>query len=143
MYSILILPIAAGLIAQLIKFFIKGNHSKWAIKNILAYSGMPSGHTAMVVSLSTIISLELGLSSPIFAISVVFAIIIIRDALGLRRYLGQHGRTLNVLVKDLKDDKVLDEKYPHHLERIGHTISQVLVGGLIGYLVSLLGFYLI
>ncbi|MFH1822930.1 MAG: divergent PAP2 family protein [Patescibacteria group bacterium] len=143
MYSILILPIAAGLIAQLIKFFIKSNHNKWTIKNILAYSGMPSGHTAMVVSLSTIIGLELGLSSPIFAISVVFAIIIIRDALGLRRYLGQHGRILNILVKDLKDDKVLDEKYPHLLEQIGHTFSQVLVGAMIGFLVSLLGFYLI
>jgi len=47
------------------------------------------------------------------------------------------------LVKDLKEDRMLDEKYPHLLESIGHTPPQILVGGLIGFLVSILGYWLL
>jgi len=143
MFQILLLPLLAGLIAQTIKFFIKANKQKINWQNILAYSGMPSGHSAMIVSLATIIGLTTGLNSPLFAISIILAIIVIRDALGIRRYLGQHGKVLNVLVKDLGDDKVLNEKYPHLLERIGHTPAQVLAGALLGFLISLAGYWLL
>lgn len=136
MYTILIAPIAAGVIAQVIKVIIRSNKQRFNFKNFLAYSGMPSGHTAMVVSLVVIIGLENGFHSPLFAISVILAIVVIRDALGIRRYLGEHGRTLNILVQDLREDKMLDEQYPHLLERIGHTPLQVLVGGIIGFFIS-------
>jgi uncharacterized protein len=140
MYEILFLPLVAGIaIAQMMKFFIKSNRQAFKFKNIAAYSGMPSGHSAMVISLATILGLKLGFDSPLFAFSIIFSVIVIRDALGIRRYLGEHGRILNVLLKDLKDDDVLDEKYPTLIERIGHTPAQVIVGGLIGFLTSLIG----
>jgi len=142
-YEILILPIIAGLIAQISKFFIKDNQQKFSYKNIFAYSGMPSGHSAIVVSLATIIGLLEGMKSPLFAISIILAIIVIRDAIGIRRYLGQHGQTLNVLVKDLRDDNVLEENYPHLLEKIGHTPIQVLVGSMIGFIVSIIGYFIL
>jgi len=141
MYSILVLPILSIAITQTIKLIINSNQQKFEFKNLIAYSGMPSGHSAMVVSLAAIAGLETGWHSPIFAISVILGIIVIRDALGIRRYLGQHGKTLNILVKDLKDEELLDKKYPRLLEKIGHTPTQVIVGGLIGLLVSLVGFY--
>ena len=141
---IFILPIAAGLTAQIIKFFIRGNKQKFNFKNILAYSGMPSGHSAMVVSLAVIIALTEGWQSPIFALSAIFAIIIIRDAVGIRRYLGEHGKILNTLVKNLEDEYVItEEKYPHLLERIGHTPAQMLAGAAIGFLVSIFGYWLL
>lgn len=143
MYQILLLPILSGLIAQTIKFLIKSNHQKFSLGNLLVYSGMPSGHSALIISLATIIGLKEGLQSPLFAVGAILAIIVIRDALGIRRYLGQHGKVLNVLVKDLGNDQVLDEKYPHLLERIGHTPAQVFIGALIGFLVSLTGFWLL
>ena len=139
---IFIAPILSGLIAQSIKFFIKTNKQKFSFKNFVAYSGMPSGHSAMVVSLAVIIGLDQGWHSPLFAVGVILAIIVIRDALGIRRYLGKHGKILNILIKDLGDDKMLDESYPHLLEKIGHTPAQVLVGSAIGSLVSLILFYL-
>jgi len=117
MSYILLSPILAGLIAQTIKFFIKSNRQKVEFKNLLAYSGMPSGHSAMVTALASIIGLKEGWSSPLFAVSVILAVIVIRDALGIRRYLGKHGKILNILIKDLGDDKVLDESYPHLLEK--------------------------
>jgi uncharacterized protein len=112
------------------------------MKNIAAYSGMPSGHSAMIISLATIIGLEEGFKSSLFAISVILAIIVIRDALGIRQYLGQHGRVLNILLKDLEDDQVLEHEYPRLLERIGHTPIQVLAGSLLGFTISLAGFLL-
>ncbi len=143
MSQILLLPLIAGAIAQIIKFFIGSNEQKISFKNIMAYSGMPSGHSAIVIALATIIALQEGWQSPLFAVSVILAIIVIRDALGIRRYLGEHGRVLNVLVKDLGNDKVLDEKYPRLLERVGHTPAQVFAGALIGFFVSLIGFLLL
>lgn len=143
MYSILILPLISIFIAQLIKPLIKANRQKFSFKNFMAYSGMPSGHSAMVISLATITGLKIGFDSALFAISAVFALLVIRDALGLRRYLGEHGKILNILVKDLSNDKVLDEKYPLLLEKIGHTPAQVLAGSAIGFTVSLIGYFLI
>ena len=140
MSLILILSIISVLIAQFSKFFITSNKLKLNWKSFFAYSGMPSSHSALVVSLATIAGLEFGISSPVFAISLIVAFITIRDALGIRRYLGQHGKTLNILVKDLRGD--LDEDYPRLLEKIGHTPSQVLAGSIIGFLVSVIGFYL-
>jgi acid phosphatase family membrane protein YuiD len=141
----LLLPIVAMLIAQFSKAFIKSNHQKLSFKNVVAYSGMPSGHSALVISLATIIGLKDGWLSPLFAISFVLAMVVIRDAVGLRNYLGQHSRMLNELVKDLKEesDKPLDRNYPHLLEKIGHTPAQVIVGGLIGFAVSLIGFFIL
>jgi acid phosphatase family membrane protein YuiD len=141
--SILLIPIAAGLIAQILKFFIKSNRQKADLKGLMAYSGMPSGHSALVVSLVTIIGLREGVNTPLFAVAFIMATIVIRDALGIRRYLGEHGRILNILVRDLKNDDVLEQKYPHLLEKIGHTPVQVAVGGLIGFIVSLVGFFLL
>lgn len=140
MYLILILPLLAGLLAQTIKIFIHGNHIKFTPKNLVAYSGMPSGHSATVIALTTIIGLTQGLDSAIFSLSLVFAILVIRDALGIRRYLGEHGKILNALVKELNNDKLLDERYPHVLEKIGHTPMQVVVGGSIGFITAIVGY---
>ncbi len=140
MYHILLLPLLSGLVAQLAKFAFEPNRRKLDFKSIVAYSGMPSGHSAIVASLAAITGLELGIASPLFAISFIFALIVIRDALGIRQYLGQHGKVLNILVKDLRDDQVLDEKYPHLLEKIGHTPAQVTVGAAIGILISVIGY---
>lgn len=140
MYNILLLPLLSGLIAQLAKFAFEPNRRKFNFKNIVAYSGMPSGHSAIVASLAAITGLEFGLASPIFAVSFIFALIVIRDALGIRQYLGQHGKILNILVKDLREDQMLDEEYPRLLEKIGHTPAQVAVGAAIGILISVIGY---
>jgi len=142
-YLIILLPLVAGGLAQIIKLFIKSNHARFDWKSLLAYSGMPSGHSAIVVSLAAIMGLIEGFDSPLFALAFVLAIIVIRDAVGIRQYLGQHGKVLNALVKDLKEDWVLNETYPHLLEQIGHTPAQVIAGSLLGLVVSLAGYWLL
>jgi acid phosphatase family membrane protein YuiD len=140
MYQIIILPIISGLLAQFIKMFIKQNKLKLSLKNISAYSGMPSGHSAIVSSLSATVGLTQGFDSPMFAISSILALIVMRDAIGIRRYLGEHGRILNKLVKDLNEDEMLDEQYPQLLEKIGHTPYQVLAGASLGILISTISY---
>ena len=142
-YIVIILPLFAALVAQISKMFIHTNHVGVSVKNLTAYSGMPSGHTALMTSLTTIVGLTQGVNSPIFALTLVMMILVVRDALGIRRYLGEHGKILNMLVKDLDNDHVLEKHYPHLLERVGHTPAQVLVGGVIGVTVAVGGYFIL
>lgn len=133
-------PVIAFTIAQGTKFFLKTSrrgHIYW--RDFFAYSDMPSGHTATVVALTTVVVLKNGIMGVEFALSLVFMSIVITDAIGLRNYLGAHGRALNTLVGDLHDDDVLESHYPKQLEHIGHTPMQVIIGGLIGIIVALIG----
>jgi len=142
MYIYLLSPIIAFILAQGIKILLRSFQKKITWHDVFAYSDMPSGHTATVTAITTILGLKLGISDPIFAVAFVYAIIVITDAIGLRNYLGQHGKTLNILVKDLKEDEFLDRTYPKLLEHIGHTPLQVLIGALIGILTSWLAYIL-
>ncbi|MCF7860270.1 divergent PAP2 family protein [Patescibacteria group bacterium] len=144
MMPYLFYPIVAFIIAQGSKVLLKNQRKrkKFHWRDIFAYSDMPSGHTATVTALATIIGLNEGIYSATFAVTFVFMMIVVTDAIGLRNYLGQHGKTLNILVKDLKEDDFLDNSYPKQLEHIGHTPLQVLMGALIGVGISLLGYYL-
>lgn len=143
MYVYIACPIIAFVLAQGTKVLLRSFKHRVTWRDFVAYSDMPSGHTAVVVALVTILALARGISAPEFAVAFVFMAITITDAIGLRNYLGQHGKTLNVLVKDLKEDEFLDNNYPKLLEQIGHTPLQVLIGGLVGALTSLIGFLIV
>lgn len=142
-YQIALIPISAAAIAQVLKYLINSARGRFSLKDMVAYSGMPSGHSALVVSLAATIGLSDGFDTSAFAISLILAIIVIRDALGIRRYLGQHGHILNILVQDLKNDEVLEHSYPHLLERIGHTPLQAIAGGSLGLAISLIGYWIL
>ena len=139
MYDFLLAPIVAFLIAQGLKFALKSRRKKLKAKDFFAYSSMPSSHTATVISLAVIILLKEGATSPLFAIMLVVSSVVITDAVGLRNYLGQHGKTLNVLVEDLKDDEIIEENsYPKLLEQIGHRPIEILAGALLGAAISII-----
>jgi len=140
--KILIIPLVAALVAQVSKVFIKGNHQKlnWSI--LWAYSGMPSGHAAITSALTTIIGLEKGITYPGFAIALVFTLLTLRDATGVRRQLGDQGGVINKLVDDLDDDNYLDRRYPHLTEKIGHTPLQTAAGVLLGIIIAVIGYFI-
>lgn len=142
MQQILITSLTAGLIAQLSKFFVKSNNVKFKWHYLWSYSGMPSSHAAITTALTTSVGLSQGIGSPLFAACLIFTLLIIRDAVGLRRYLGQHSEVLNDLVKELGTEQVISERYPRLREHIGHTPAQILAGCLVGLLISLIGYLL-
>ena len=143
MTQILLAPLIASIVSQVSKLFIKANGLKFSWRSLTAYSGMPSSHAATTVSLSTIVGLTQGFNSPLFAVSAIFTILVIRDALGLRSHIGQHGEILNALVKDLKNNQTgLTEDYPLLVEKIGHTPLEIIAGSILGILISLLSYYI-
>ncbi len=135
MYIYLLSPIIAFILAQGSKVIIRSRKRKITWHDLFSYSDMPSGHTSVVMSLVTILGLKLGIDSPVFACAFVYAMIVITDAIGLRNYLGLHGKTL-------KEDEFLDRSYPKQLEKIGHTPLQVFIGALVGIATSVISFWL-
>lgn len=135
MNKILIAIIFAGFGTQLIKLIIYWfRHKTLSINDLIVTGGMPSSHSAFVVSLATIIFLQEGTSTA-FAISLVFALIVIRDAFGVRRTVGKEG---NAIEKLFKIHKIKSKSH----YAMGHTPIQVAVGSILGLVVSLLVHYI-
>ncbi|MDP3244937.1 MAG: divergent PAP2 family protein [bacterium] len=134
-------PIIALLVSQLIKLVTNDVKGDFNLKGALtSYGGMPSSHTAFVISLATIIGLRVGFASPVFAVCAVFSVLIIRDALGLRQEMSKQAKVL----EKLWNNSVLrgKDKSPDLRTVIGHTISEVIVGGLVGILIALFFYFL-
>lgn len=94
--------------------------------------GMPSSHAATVSALATAVGLKYGPSSSIFAITLVFAWIILMDAQGFRRSTGKQAETLNMILDDIYWKKKVKEERLKEL--LGHTPVEVLIGTVIGIL---------
>lgn len=95
---------------------------------------MPSSHSAVVTSLSVLIGKEYGFNSGIFAMSVMFAFIVMYDAAGVRRAAGKQASILNKILDTPGLTSVqVQEKL---VELLGHTPIQVFVGALIGIIIG-------
>jgi len=134
--KLILIPIIVDTVAQIIKFLTKSlKQKRLSRRSWLGYGGWPSVHTATVSALLTIIWLTDGIESTGFAVALVMAVLTVRDALGLRNFLGEHGKVLNLLISDLPIDK--KRQYPEHLrEHLGHTIPEVAGGAIIGFALS-------
>lgn len=107
---------------------------KFNFKRILGAGGMPSSHTGVVMALTTLIGRSEGFDSPMFAISITFAFVVMYDAAGVRRAAGKQAQLLNKLVETPGLTGIqVQEKL---VEVLGHTPKQVLVGALIGIIVG-------
>ena len=128
-YDVFIIPILVGTIVQLVKYAIYSIKNGWDIKYVMTHGHMPSAHTGFIVSLITSVGFYEGVHSGAFAVAVAFAVIVIDDAVRLRVILGDQGRYLNNLIQVLEID---EKKFPRLKERVGHRISEVIVGGILG-----------
>lgn len=105
-------------------------------RKLFASGGMPSSHSATVSSLAVAVAKTDGLRSTGFAISFMFAFIVMYDAAGVRRAAGEQARILNHLVNNLSEHKPVYVK-KNLKELIGHTPLEVVVGALLGILIAL------
>lgn len=135
-YTIVLVPFIALIIAQIIKVIIDAQKGEFSWSNFNRYGGMPSSHSAMMAALTTEVGTHAGFNSAVFAIALALSFLIIRDAVGLRRHLGNHGKILNMLIKDLPDYK--EDKYPRLEQRLGHTYLQAFMGILLGIFIALI-----
>ena len=96
--------------------------------------GMPSSHSALISALSAGIGWELGFDNPVFALSVGVSLIVMYDASGIRRSAGMQAIEINKISRELDKNKKIYLK-----ESLGHTKLEVVVGSIVGPLITLPG----
>ena len=124
--------------AQLIKVLINlWLNKKLDWRRCFGMGGMPSSHTALVISLVISIAFQEGVHSSMFAIALALAAVVIYDALGVRRETGRQSEVLNQIITEmLVEGKPITEKQLKEL--VGHTPLEVLGGLIVGVTVTLI-----
>lgn len=135
--EVFVTVLVAWFIAQSAKVFLgviteKRFNFRWFVDT----GGMPSSHAATVSALAGAIGLRFGLKSPIFAVTLVFAWIIMMDAQGFRRSVGEQAEILNMILDDIYWKKKLKEESLRAF--LGHTPVEVFIGAIIGILVAII-----
>jgi acid phosphatase family membrane protein YuiD len=120
---------ATAQVLKLILFSILERRLYW--RRLFDTGGLPSAHSAFVMGLATAVAIHDGVDSSVFAVSAVFAAVVMYDAVSLRREAGKHADLLNELlllsfIRDaFKEREALKEL-------IGHTPLEVLAGAALG-----------
>ena len=127
-YQYLIIPIIVCIISQTIKVIIEFIKTKKLniIRFIDGMGGMPSTHSALVSSLTTLVCINYNITSIIFSITLFFSLIVIYDSMGIRYESGNQAKELN---------KILGTNFK---EPLGHSPIEVLLGVLLGIILTLI-----
>jgi acid phosphatase family membrane protein YuiD len=135
----LIPALVAWVIAQATKVALTSIGERRLNLRVLAETGgMPSSHTALVMGLTSAVGRVNGVGSAPFAIALIFSIVVMYDAQGVRRAAGRQAAVLNRVVEDLMSMRGIQEDRLREL--LGHTPFEVLVGAALGVAVGLLPF---
>ena len=136
---ILLASCCGWLVAQVLKTIIYIVVNKnFNPERLLGDGGMPSSHSATVMALVTSTAFEFGMGSFQFAISAILALIVMHDAMGVRRETGKQAKAINNMMEwfaDLGSDVSAEEKLK---EFVGHSPAQVFFGALLGVVVGCL-----
>ncbi|MFA9558512.1 divergent PAP2 family protein [Evansella sp. AB-rgal1] len=145
----IVTSILAIVIAQFLKIPLKQLETKkWSWQTLFASGGMPSSHSAGVASLATYTGLRLGGRKLDFALAVIFGLIVMYDAQGIRRYAGETSMRVNEL--EAKVEQLAGESTGNYHERkerqlkeqLGHQPEEVAVGALLGVVVGTVSYLL-
>ncbi len=132
---------AAGwFVAQVLKTIIHMIcHKKFVAERLVGSGGMPSSHSATVCALSTAACIQFGSSSFEFAISLILAIVVMHDAMGVRRETGIQAKILNDMMEIFDDMGRPEISAEDKLkEFVGHTPFQVLIGAILGIITAII-----
>ena len=141
-YEIIVNGIEAAIVAQLLKFighFIKTKQVDFQV--LATTGGMPSSHTAGVISLSATVGFICGFDSVEFAIAIGYSLVVMYDAAGLRRSTGKIAACLNKVREDFYANGQMPTERLKEL--LGHTPLEVFGGAILGVCIAFLNhFYL-
>ena len=136
--QVLMCAVAAWLLAQIMKTVIHLRFTKqFVAERLIGSGGMPSSHSAAVMSMATAAGFTYGLSSFEFAIALIMGLVVMYDAMGVRRETGIQARVLNELMDVFGRTASMDPE-DRLKEFVGHTPLQVVVGALLGIAVAVL-----
>lgn len=137
---VLFIGLFSWLLAQFLKVpieYILHHRLNWGLW--FSSGGMPSSHSALVTSVMLSIGIFYGFDTPLFALSVALAMIVIYDAAGVRREAGRHAEKINVLINEFFSGQQISEKQLK--EVIGHTPAQVAAGVIMGLGITMLFYW--
>lgn len=131
---VLLCAVFSWLAAQLLKLITTPCYKKdfSVIHTLFGTGGMPSSHAAAVCSTAFSCGILYGYNSAIFAIAAVLAMVVMRDAVGIRREAGKQAGVINQITEEInkkQKKRFIDVTLP---ELLGHTPLQVLFGALLG-----------
>ncbi len=136
--QVLVTSVAGWLVAQVLKTIIDlALNKNFNPERLVGSGGMPSSHSSTVCALTTAASYRYGVGSFEFAVSFVLSMIVMYDAMGVRRETGKQAKLLNSLLLEnpLKlNAEILQEKLK---EYVGHTPLQVAAGAILGIFLAL------
>lgn len=136
--TILLSAVAGWFVAQVLKTLIHLIFTrKFVAERLVGSGGMPSSHSSTVCALVTAVAIQKGAGSIEFAITLILAIIVMYDAMGVRRETGIQARVLNEMIQlfeDMGSDMSAQDKLK---EFVGHTPLQVVMGAILGVLIAL------
>jgi len=133
---VLIVALIACLTAQGLKAIIElVRNRKLNLQVMVGTGGMPSAHSALVTALACGAGQTLGWASPMFAATLVFAIIVMYDAAGVRQAAGKQAKVLNQIIDELFQEKP-EISEARLKELLGHTPFQVIAGSILGVMIS-------
>jgi acid phosphatase family membrane protein YuiD len=136
-FRYVLLPLIAWALAQGIKVLRDSiRRRRLYLRGLTEMGGMPSSHAAMVMGLTATVGRFNGVTSPLFAIALIFSFVVMYDAAGVRRAAGRQAALLNRLVEDLFSQRGVREEQLREL--LGHTPVEVLAGAALGVAVGLL-----
>lgn len=121
----------AWFLAQLIKgifYFVKEKRVNF--RRFVGAGGMPSSHSALVASLATAVGLRLGWDQALTAVTLIFAVIVMYDAAGVRRAASHQAMTLNKIIDELFEEGEFHQERLKEL--LGHTPVEVIAGAALG-----------
>ncbi len=141
-YLYIIIPLIVLLATQALKLMTDGIAGNFSFSGMfISYGGMPSAHTSFAVSITTLIGLHYGVHTALFGLSLVYTILIMRDAMTFRKVLGEQGKAINSLVGNLS--KAKQAGFPRFRERVGHSWLEVLVGAVWGSCLTYIIYYFV
>jgi len=135
-HPLLLSVFGAWITAQAIKVIISSiSEKRMTPHRFIEPGGMPSSHAAAVVALLTGVGIREGISSTLFIVTLVLALITVYEAIGVRRQAGRQAELLNELLRHLSPRHPIK---PELIEQLGHNPLEVLVGGVLGFFMALL-----
>lgn len=135
--EMLIAPVVAWMLAQVIKTAIDSvRRHKLNLKMLVNPGGMPSAHSALVAGLATTTALNRGVDSPLFAVTVVLAMIVMYDAAGVRQAVDRQSEILTHILTHVP--RTSDDLDRFLMGLVGHTRVQVVAGAILGIAIATL-----
>ena len=107
-------------------------------ERLVGSGGLPSSHASTVCALATATGIQFGLDSYPFALSTIFAIVVMYDAMGVRREAGNQAKVLNQLMDLFTHATLKIDREKKLKEFIGHTPLQVVAGAILGIIIAII-----